>query len=84
MTTHEIRPVQAYGAPSSGGRQTHYVYDGDGQRVMKIDPSGPTRTYVYDIFGKSVGEYSSQPSAGTALRHLLSEHRSFGQHSPGH
>src|SRR6476661_7036665 len=57
----ENHVVQANEAPSSGGRQTQYVYDGDGRRVMKIDPWSPTRTYVYDILGKLVGEYTSRP-----------------------
>jgi RHS repeat-associated protein len=32
---------------------------------MKIDAWGPTRAYVYDIFGKLVGEYSSQSPGST-------------------
>ena len=32
---------------------------------MKIDPWSPTRTYVYDLFGRLVGEYTSQPPSAT-------------------
>jgi RHS repeat-associated protein len=44
-----------------------YVYDGLGNRVQRIDPSGNATTYVYDAFGKLAAEYggTSSGAAGT-------------------
>jgi YD repeat-containing protein len=36
-----------------------YIYDGVGQRVGRVLPSGATTTYVYDAFGRLAAEYSS-------------------------
>ena len=58
----ENHVAHAYEAPAAGGRQTQYVYDGDGRRVMKIAENGPSQTYVYDVFGTLAAEYTSQPS----------------------
>jgi RHS repeat-associated protein len=44
-----------------------YVYDGLGNRVQRIDPSGNATTYVYDAFGRLAAEYggTSSGAAGT-------------------
>jgi YD repeat-containing protein len=35
----------------TGGACTHYVYDGEGQRVRRQNPDGTQTVYVYDAFG---------------------------------
>jgi RHS repeat-associated protein len=44
---------------------TSYFYDGVGQRVKKIAPSGTT-VYVYDAFGQLAAEYASGLATGSA------------------
>jgi YD repeat-containing protein len=41
----ENHVVQATEAPSAGGQQTQYVYDGDGRRVMKIATAPQQRLF---------------------------------------
>jgi RHS repeat-associated protein len=48
---------------AAGG--TSYAYDGAGQRVKKVAPSGTT-VYVYDAFGQLAAEYASGPATGSA------------------
>ncbi len=52
----ENRQSSAYD-PNSQATET-YAYDGLGQRVMKVGPSGTT-LYVYDAFGQLAAEYAS-------------------------
>src|SRR6185312_219056 len=54
----ENRVVSASNLPAYGGGSETYVYDGDGRRAQKIVANGPTETYVHDIFGKLIAEYS--------------------------
>jgi RHS repeat-associated protein len=57
--------VSATNLPAYGGGSETYVYDGDGRRVQKAIVNGPTTTYAYDIFGKLIAEYSSNPGGST-------------------
>ncbi len=52
----ENRQISAYD-PTSQATET-YAYDGAGQRVMRVGPSGTT-LYVYDAFGQLAAEYAS-------------------------
>jgi RHS repeat-associated protein len=53
------------GNPATGG--TSYYYDGNGNRVKKVTPTGTT-IFVYDFVGKLIAEYNTtQPTtAGTS------------------
>jgi RHS repeat-associated protein len=44
---------------------TTYVYDGDGRRIQKVDPTGATTTFVYDAQGQLVAEYGPPTDSGT-------------------
>jgi RHS repeat-associated protein len=61
----ENRLVQVKDPPAAGGGQMNFVYDGDGRRVQKAIVNGSTTTYAYDIFGKLIAEYSSNPGGST-------------------
>jgi RHS repeat-associated protein len=61
----ENRVVSVTNLPAYGGGSETYVYDGDGRRVQKAIVNGPTTTYAYDIFGKLIAEYSSNPGGTT-------------------
>ncbi|HXE13522.1 MAG TPA: RHS repeat-associated core domain-containing protein, partial [Bryobacteraceae bacterium] len=65
----ENRVVSASNLPAYGGGSETYVYDGDGRRVQKIVIGGNTTTYVHDIFGKLIAEYSTNPPAPTPPCH---------------
>lgn len=64
---------------SLNGTTVTYVYDGDGQRVMKqVSGSTPTTTvYVYDAFGNAAAEYTTPAPAspcGTATCYVSVDH----------
>jgi YD repeat-containing protein len=40
---------------------TKYSYDGDGRRVQKVNADGSSVTYVYDVLGGLLAEYSTGP-----------------------
>jgi RHS repeat-associated protein len=49
------------------------VYDALGQRV-RTTAYGNTKTLVYDVFGRMIAEYDSQPQAGTGgTKYLMSD-----------
>lgn len=53
--------------------QATAVYDALGQRVQTT-ASGNTKIMVYDVFGKMIAEYDSQPQSGTGgTKYLLSD-----------
>jgi RHS repeat-associated protein len=54
----ESRQISAVEPPSLGGGTESYLYDGAGQRVQKVGPSGVT-FYVYDALGQLAAEYST-------------------------
>ena len=53
---------------------TTYAYDGEGRRVRKVvgGSSGATTTYVYNVLGQLVAEYTG--TVPGALRYLTSDH----------
>jgi RHS repeat-associated protein len=56
---------------------TTYVYDGEGQRVMKQVSGGATIVYVYDAGGNLAAEYSTaatQSACGTATCYVSVDH----------
>ncbi|HEU4510625.1 MAG TPA: RHS repeat-associated core domain-containing protein, partial [Pyrinomonadaceae bacterium] len=56
------------GDPASGGAS--YIYDGDGRRVKKLSSAG-TFTYIYNMVGQVVAEYTDNPmSSGNATSYL--------------
>jgi RHS repeat-associated protein len=58
-------------SPAMGGGTETLVYDGSGQRVQKILPSGTTN-YVYDAFGRLAAEYSTNPTESPCTTCYLS------------
>jgi len=50
------------------GGQTTYLYNGQGQRVTKVDLNGTSTSYVYDPDGRLVGEYDQ---AGTPIQETI-------------
>jgi RHS repeat-associated protein len=59
------------------GTAGQYFYDGDGRRVKKIDSSGTT-VFVYDVTGRMIAEYHSDPvppaSGGGGTSYLTTDH----------
>jgi len=53
----------------------NFAYDGNGLRVMKGVPNGPTTSYVYDAFGALAAEYSvGVPVPSTGTLYLTQDH----------
>jgi RHS repeat-associated protein len=59
------------------GTAGQYFYDGDGRRVKKTDASGTT-VFVYDVTGRMIAEYHSDPvpapAGGGGTSYLTSDH----------
>jgi RHS repeat-associated protein len=59
------------------GTAGQYFYDGDGRRVKKTDASGTT-VIVYDVTGRMIAEYHSDPvppaAGGGGTSYLTSDH----------
>jgi YD repeat-containing protein len=59
------------------GTAGQYFYDGDGRRVKKMDASGTT-VFVYDVTGRLIAEYHSDPvpppAGGGGTSYLTSDH----------
>jgi RHS repeat-associated protein len=58
---------------SFNGATTHYVYDGDGKRVMKWDSTG-TIVYVYDALGQLAAEYTTTAPQNNGISYLTTDH----------
>jgi RHS repeat-associated protein len=56
-----------------GSVTTHYVYDGDGRRVMKWDNTGAI-VYVYDALGRLAAEYTTSAPQNNGISYLTSDH----------
>ena len=58
-------------ACTAAAHDAEYVYDGEGNRVLKQVTNGATTTYVYDAFGRRASEYTvggPSETAGTFYR----------------
>jgi RHS repeat-associated protein len=58
----ENRQISATEQPSLGSGQELYRYDGEGQRIEKIAPSGNT-IYAFDAFGQMAAQYNTFASS---------------------
>jgi RHS repeat-associated protein len=67
----ENRMITFNGGPSQGGAS--YSYDGDGRRIKKVTGS-VTTTFVYDVQGRMLAEYSSASPAGTGTSYMSADH----------
>ncbi len=63
-------------AYTKAGVTTNYSYDADGRRVLKSDSSG-TLLMVYDVMGKLIAEYRSDPvpppQAGGGVSYVMAD-----------
>lgn len=59
------------GNPLSGG--TSYFYDGNGRRVKKTTPAGTT-TFVYNVMGQLVAEYSDVPASSNGTTYVTADY----------
>jgi len=49
---------------------TRYYYDGEGNRVKKLNPSNQATVYVYGVSGNLVSEYAPETVAGGSTRYV--------------
>jgi RHS repeat-associated protein len=72
----ENRQVKVETVNSSGtvtGTLGEYVYDGDGKRIKKIS-SAEIVIFVYDVGGRSIAEYSTNPSQTPKVQYITSDY----------
>jgi RHS repeat-associated protein len=64
-----------YAAPNQQPNPNTYVYDGDGQRVMKVTANGQEKiVFVYNAMGQMVAEYNnSMPASENQTSYLTSD-----------
>jgi RHS repeat-associated protein len=55
------------------GNVGQYGYDGEGQRVKKVDGSGTT-VFVYNLSGQLVAEYTTVSTAGSGTSYITADH----------
>jgi len=53
-----------------GGAVTRYYYDGEGNRVKKLNPSNQATVYVYGVSGNLVSEYAPETVTGGSTRYV--------------
>ncbi|MBL8240508.1 MAG: RHS repeat protein, partial [Bryobacterales bacterium] len=70
----EGRLVEAMFPWGTGPVTTLYVYDAEGRRVKKTNPSIGTVVYVYDAFGQLAAEHGAGSTAGCDTCYLLTDH----------
>jgi RHS repeat-associated protein len=70
----EGRLVEAMFPWGTGAVTTSYVYDAEGRRVKKTNPSIGTVVYVYDAFGQLAAEHGAGSTAGCDTCYLLTDH----------
>jgi RHS repeat-associated protein len=58
----------------TGAVTTSYVYDAEGRRVKKTNPTIGTVVYVYDAFGQLAAEHGAGSTAGCDTCYLLTDH----------
>lgn len=70
----EGRLVEAMFPWGTGAVTTSYVYDAEGRRVKKTNPSIGTVVYVYDAFGQLAAEHGAGGTAGCDTCYLFTDH----------
>jgi RHS repeat-associated protein len=70
----EGRLVEAMFPWGTGAVTTSYVYDAEGRRVKKTNPSIGTVVHVYDAFGQLAAEHGAGSTAGCDTCYLFTDH----------